>query len=61
MTEKRFKLRWGSWKQKSWLRNMDNHCLNYLHCSESNHMYLIHMNGKCRIDRNGGVSKVLRF
>jgi hypothetical protein len=54
------KLRYA-WNQKSWQRNMDNRCINYLHCGQANDMYLIHMNKKCRIDRLGGVSKVVRF
>ena len=44
--------------QKDWWRNLDNLCINYRHCGEENSMYLIHMSGKCRIDRLGGISKV---
>ena len=37
---------------------MDNIVINYRHMGEENSMYLVHMNGKCRIDRLGGISKV---
>lgn len=55
------KLRWSSWKQKGWYRHMDNSCINFRHCGVGSHMYSIHMLGKCRIDRLGGVSRVWRF
>lgn len=48
-------------KQKDWWQNMDNVVINYRHCGEENHMYLIHMNKRCRIDRLGGISKVMRY
>ena len=48
-------------KQKDWWRNMDNIIINYRHRGEENDMYLIHMNKRCRIDRLGGISKVMRY
>ena len=54
------KLHMRTYTQKDWFRNMDNIVVNYRHRGEENHMYLIHMLGKCRIDRLGGVSKVYR-
>ena len=54
------KLRYA-WNQKHWMWNMNNICINYRHMGEDNHMYLVHMNQKCRIDRLGGVSKVWRW
>lgn len=46
---------------KDWFRNMDNIVINYRHMGEANHMYTIHMLGKCRIDRVGVDSKIWRY
>ena len=46
---------------KSWYRNMDNQCINFLHIGESNHLRFIHMNQKCRLDRVGVYPRVLRW
>ena len=47
---------------KYWWWNMNNIVINYLHCSEENHLYLVHMSSpKLRIDRCGGDSRVWRF
>lgn len=54
------KIRHSKWKQKDWYRNMDNICIDYRHMGECG-LYLVHMAGKCRIDRLGGISKVCRF
>ena len=49
-------------KQKDWWRNMDNIVINYRHMGEENSMYLVHMSlPKQRIDRLGGISKIMRF
>ena len=40
-------------RQKSWYCNLLRIVINYLHCSEANYMYTIHMNHKCRLDRIG--------
>ena len=49
-----------SYKYKTWFWNMNNIVVNYRHIGEDNHMYLIHMNEKCRIDRTGPYPKVWR-
>ncbi len=36
---------------------MDNKCINYLHMSECS-LRWVHMVGKCRLDRLGGISKI---
>ena len=48
-------------KQKSWWRNMDNIIIDYLHKSETNDFYLIHMYKKCRIDRTCCYSRMFRW
>lgn len=48
-------------KQKSWYHNLLGIVINYKHCSEENDMYLIHMNGRCRLDRVGCYSRIWRW
>ena len=55
------KLRYA-WNQKSWFTNLNNVIINYLHKSETQDIYLIHMSRpKCRINRTCCHSRVWRW
>lgn len=54
-----FKIRY-SLNQKDWCFNMRKHIINYQHMSEAS-LKFIHMRKKCRLDRNGGISKIWSY